>query len=283
MIAQHENKVMASLMLYVDNKVCEKGQAFNNYSSFFNETRQEYSSIYGYGAPFRQFVMDESIMNGQAGSPTIITGAFLDGDPIYLGESGFHSINHNKGHLYFTEQHLGENRLSGDYSVKEYNIHLTNDTEAEVLFETKHHLNPKIIEDAKPLDPEVKTYPAIFLKSVNSNNVPFAYGGIDNTIMDVRCIILGDSSFSLDAVCSILRDLSKTTVPFVQDDLPLNSLGAYTGQAYNYTGIATGEGPWIDSVDISQNLGVDRYGELKSDIYAAFADFRLFDVRKPRQ
>ena len=279
MIAQHENKVMASLMLYVDHKVCSKGQAFDNYSSFFNETRQEYSSIYGYGAPFRQFVLDESIV----GSPQIITGAYLDGDPINLGTSGFHSINHNKGHLYFTQQHVGENRLSGSYSVKEYNIHLTNNTEAEILFETKHHLAPKIVEEAKPLDPDTKTFPAIFLKSVSSNNVPFSFGGSDNTIMDVRCVILSDSSFSLDAVCSILRDLSRTTVPFVQDDLPLNSLGAYTGKAFNYTGIATGDGPWIDSVDISQDLGVDRYGEIRSEVYAAFADFRLFDVRKPRQ
>ena len=279
MIAQHENKVMASFMLYVDNKICTKGRAFDNYASFFNETRQEYSSIYGYGSPFRQFIIDESVTN----SPTIMTGAYLDGDPIHLGTSGFHSINHNKGHLYFTQQITGENRLSGNFAVKEYNIYLTNNTEAEVLFETKHHSNPKIIEDAQPLDPDTKTYPAIFIKTTNSNNVPFAYGGIDNTIMDVRCIILSDSSFSLDAVCSILRDLSRTTVPFVQDDLPLNSLGAYSGQALNYTGIATGEGPWIDSVDISQNLGVERYGEIRSDVYAAFADFRLFDVRKPRQ
>jgi hypothetical protein len=279
MIAQHENKVMASFMLYVDHKVCSKGQAFDNYASFFNETRQEYSSIYGYGAPFRQLVMDESI----AGSPKIITGAYLDGDPIYLGTSGFHSISHNKGHLYFTQQYTGQNRLSGNYSVKEYNIHLTNNTEAEILFETKHHLVPKITENAKPLDPDTKTFPAIFIKSVNSNNVPFSFGGADNTIMDVRCVILSDSSFSLDAVCSILRDLNKTTVPFVQDDLPLNSLGAYTGKAFNYTGIATGDGPWIDTVDISQNLGVDKYGEMRSEVYAAFADFRLFDVRKPRE
>ena len=123
----------------------------------------------------------------------------------------------------------------------------------------------------------------IFIKSQNSNNVPFAYGGIDNTVMDIRCVILSDSSFSLDAVCSILRDLSKTSVPFVQDQLPFNSLGAYSGETLNYTGIATGNGPWIDSVDISQNLGVGSYGEIKSNVYAAFADFRLWDIRKPRE
>ena len=279
MIAQHENKVMASFMLYVDNKICTKGRAFNNYASFFNATNKEYSSIYGYGSPFRQFVMDESIPN----SPTIMTGAYLDGDPIYLGTSGFHSINHNKGHLYFTEEITGENRLSGNFAVKEFNIYLSNDTEAEILFETKHHTNPKIIENAKALDPEIKTYPAIFVKSQNSNNVPFAYGGVDNTVMDVRCVILSDSSFSLDAVCSILRDLSKTSIPFVQDQLPFNSLGAYSGQTFNYTGIATGYGPWIDSVDISQNLGVGSYGEIKSNVYSAFADFRLWDIRKPRE
>jgi len=279
MIAQHENNVMASFMLYLDNKVCTKGKAFTNYASFFNSTRKEYSSIYGYGSPFRQFVMDESITN----SPYIMTGAYLDGDPIHLGTSGFHSISHNKGHLYFTQEVTGENRLSGNFAVKDYNIYLSNDTEAEILFETKHHTNPKIIETAKALDPEVKTFPAIFIKSASSNNEPHSYGGWDNTIMDLRCVILSDSSFSLDAVCSILRDLSRTSVPFVQDELPFNSLGAYTGKAFNYTGIATGDGPWIDSVEISQNLGVDTYSENRSDVYSAFADFRLFDVRKPRE
>jgi hypothetical protein len=184
---------------------------------------------------------------------------------------------------HFTSQVTGQNRLSGNFAIKDYSVFLTNNSEAEILFETKYNIRPRINETPKPLPPDVRTYPSIFIKPNSSRNLPFAYGGIDNTVLDVRCVVLSDSSYSLDAVCSILRDSSKKTVPFIHDNLPFNSLGGYTGVAYNYTGLATGTGIWIDSVEISQNAGLREYNELSPDVYSAFADFKICGIRKPRE
>lgn len=278
MKAQYENQAMSSFMLYIDHEITARGQAYTNFSSFLNETNQTVNGVFNYSAPYRQMVSDVSISGAN-----VMTGLYLDGDTLNVGTSGLNSINYTKGMAHFTSQITGQNRISGDYSIKDYSVFLTNNSEADILFEAKYNMRPKINETPKPLPPDVRTYPSIFIKPNSSRNVPYAYGGIDNTILDVRCVVLADSSYSLDAVCSIMRDTSKTTVPFIHDNLPFNSLGGYTGVAYNYTGIATGTGVWIDSVEISQNVGLKEYNELSPDIYSAFADFKIYGVRKPRE
>ena len=97
---------------------------------------------------------------------------------------------------------------------------------------------------------------------------------------------MSDSSFKLDAVCSILRDMKFTTFPFIETALPFNAFGAYTGTLYNYTGLANPykeSGVWIDSAMASQNIGKRKgFKDLNSEIYSAFVDFDLWDVRNPR-
>ena len=280
MKAQYENKVISSLMLYIDHKLCMRGEAYTNYSSFFYEGSQVYSNIFNYSAPFKQFVMDESIPNAN-----VLSGVNVKSGQWHFltpGTSGLHSINHTQGATHFTTHVTGQERISGDYAVKDFNIYLTNLSEQEILFETKFHTRPKVHETASGLAADVETYPAIFVKSNGSKNEPFSFGGSDKTIIDARMIVLADSAFLLDASCSILRDCVKEIVPTISESLPFNALGAYTGQAYNYTGIATGTGVFIDKAFVSKNVG-GGYNDLNPDVHAAFVDFELVETRKPRQ
>ena len=91
-----------------------------------------------------------------------------------------------------------------------------------LLFETKFDIKPKVTQQVTGLLPGTQTVPAIFIKSNGSRNEPFAYGGADKTIIEARAIVLSDSSFKLDAVCSILRDMKYTTFPFIENKLPFN-------------------------------------------------------------
>ena len=52
------------------------------------------------------------------------------------------------------------------------------------------------------------TYPAIFLRLVNSQNEPFGFGGTDMTTCYFRALVMSNSMYSLDAACGVLRDSS---------------------------------------------------------------------------
>ena len=67
MIAQYDNIVMSSFMLWFDHTLLDKGKAFTNTSSFFYDVDSLYNGYNTYGSPFRQFVADESIANKKNG------------------------------------------------------------------------------------------------------------------------------------------------------------------------------------------------------------------------
>ena len=275
MRAHYENKVMSSFLQFVDHTVCEKGQAFTNHSSSFYPGANLYNGYYTYAAPFKQFVADVSISGA-----SVMKEVYVDGASTSVGETGsnLEGINHYDGQLYFSAD-KSSNAISGNYAVKDFNIYLTNEPEERVLFEEKYYINPKTNQTPTGLDASTQTYPAIYIKNVGGQNVPFALGGTDNTQIQIRSIILADSSFALDAVCGILKDTFLMKVPIIES-LPFDALNAYNGTDYDYTGLATGHGPRIWDVHVSKNVA--RGSDLNPGVFTAFVDFELHDYRNPR-
>jgi len=109
-------------------------------------------------------------------------------------------------------------------------------------------------------------------------------GGIEDTTINARAIILADSLFNLDAVCGILKDtVRKPLYTIEQSDLNLNALGAYTGVKYNYTGIGTGDYCYIDGVNVSKNVSNrGDFQNLNPNVFSAFVDFEVHSHRMPR-
>ena len=279
---QYENRVMSSLLLYIDHYVCQNGEGFTNTNSYFYPVTQTYSNLFNYAAPYKQLVADDSVTGA-----TVMKSVYIDSGGSFelfnVGQSGVNAIDHNDGIVQTSIQITGADRISGDFSVKDFNIYLTNKAEEQILFETKYKLKPKVSQTLSGLPPDTETYPAIFVKNISSRNTPGYYGGIDLTNIGVRAVILADSAYSLDAVCSILADRNKTMVKLIEEKLPFNAVGAYTGQAYNYTGLAASvtSGIFIEDVSVSKNVGGE-YAALNPNIYAAFVDFDLNEFRKPR-
>ena len=294
MIAHFENQVMSSLLLFIDNKICKKGKAFTNHGSYFYHVEDQVEGSFSLSAPFKQLVVDTSL---EAVGADIMTGVFFGTQPFerfppYGGNvdpaaqtSGPYpyTINHYQGQLTFEEDH--KKLVSGDYSVKDFNIYLTSLAEEQLLFETKFSLNPAT-EEANPtgLAPDAQTYPAIFIKNNGGQNEPFAFGGADDTIINARAIILADSTYELDAVCGILKDTARESLPLIENDtLPFDARGAYTGELFNYDDFKTGLGMSISDVFVSKvmsNRG--DFTNLNPDVYSAFVDFELRKVRTPR-
>ncbi len=287
MKVQFENKVMSSLLLFVDHEVTQQGDAYTNHQSNFFKIDSLFSDYYVYATPFKQLVSDGGITG--ASTPNLLTGVYVDGDgPIGPGTSGLHSINHMQGQAYFTgaTDPMSGKTVSGRYAVKDFNVFLTSLPEEQLLFETKLLLNPKTsdIKVTTGVDSSSQTYPAIFIKDNGGRNEEYAMGGIENTVINARAIVLADSLFNLDAACGILKDTVRKKMSVIdQTDLNLNALGGYTGVTYNYTGVATGDYCYIDDVSVSKNVANrGDFQNLNPNVFSAFVDFELHSHRMPR-
>jgi len=295
MKGQFENKIMSSMVLWFDHVLTKKGEAYTNHESLFYSVEGQWHGYYTYGLPFKQIVSDFSVPSNAPADPQIPTGIYVNGTFVKKGVNNFIDIDYANGHAYFSADQ-GSNVISGDYAVKDFNIYLTNKLEQELLFETKVHLRPKTSENPTALNTNQLVYPAVFLKNNGGFNEPWALGGEDSTQMNIRAIVLSDSQFNLDAVCSIFKDQNKTNLPIIEEgDYPFNTLGGYKSDlwqfngdtsVYNYTGLVNGtDDAWIKDVNVSQ-FNIDYIGEIKSqnpDVFSAIIDFDVEKIRLPRQ
>ena len=276
MKVQLENKIMSSFLQFVDNEIVNKGEAYTNHSSLLYPVDNMYNGYHTYAAPFKQMVADSSISG-----PDVMTSVYIDGVQTNMNNDDLVGINHYEGQTYFTSD-KSANVISGNYAIKDFNVYLTNDPEEKVLFEEKYHIRPKTLEAVSGLAPETQTYPAVYIKNNGGDHIPFALGGVDNNRVDIRAIVLADSSFKLDAVCGILKNTHRSYVPLIEN-LPFSAMNAYTGVNYNYTTLsaaATGQNPLIWDVFVSKNVA--RGEGLNPDVFAAFVDFQLQYLWNPR-
>ena len=252
---QYENLLLSNFIFFVDHNLSTEGEAYANHGSNFYPLTQQYENIHSYSAPFKQFVCDESISGST--NPDVLSGVYLNNNYISPGEGGLVSINPYQGQLYFNTQVTGT--ISGNYSVKDFNIYLTNEAEEDLLFETHFELNPRTEQVPTGIPTDHKTYPAIFLKDIGGKNIPHSYGGTDLTRTTIRAIVLARSSYELDAVCSIFRDFKGKDIPLIPEkDMPFNSMGAYTG-GFNYLNSVSGieDTSYIDEVFVSRIPSVE--------------------------
>jgi hypothetical protein len=246
-----------------------------------------YQGYYTYGAPFKQVVSDTSIVGA-----SILNTLILNNSTISRTQNGFQAVNYDKGHVYFNTQISNVSSvLKGHYAVKDFNIHITNDLEEKLLFETQYKLRNKTDATAQSIADGTKTYPAIFLKNNGGQNEPMTFGGGDLTSIDIRAIVLSDSQFKMDAVASIFRDRAKTIIPLIEEArMPFNSLGDYVNVAapYSYTALAQGTAQnssiFLDKVFVSKigGLSFAQKSNSNPDVFSMFIDFELNEFRHPR-
>ena len=268
---QFTNKLMSSFLLYVDNRVLKVGEAFTNHSGlFYPDATNKYSGYYGYSAPFKQLVSDTSISDA-----TVMSGVYVDS--AYT-TSNVH-VNHYNGQVFFNSDQ-GSSKISGNYSIKDFNVNMTSKPETELLFETKFNLRPKTNQVLTGLDPNSNTYPAIYIKNMGGTNEPFAFGGTENSVVNTRAVVLADSAYSLDAVCSIMKDSKGDYFNvFNTGALPFNALGIEASTPYNYTGLSNMGGAYIKDVNITSSIPKFSDSSSNSDVYSSFIDFRCEYIR----
>ena len=278
---QFSNQVVSSAYLWLDHLLCDDGAAFYNLNSNLYNITNRYSNFYTYALPYNSIISDTSVPSSYG-----VSGVYVNNNYTPVGSGGLFAINFNAGQAYFTTQPAGT--VSGNFSVKEFNIRLTNKPEETIIFETKHFLRPKTLMGYTGLNNEI-SYPVIYIKESSSNNRPFSMGGEDITTSNLRLLVFADSQFNLDAVNSLIRDQTFSYIPLITEaEMPFNSLGYYkSGAIYNYDNLSTnkvtnGSGLFIEDIYISkfnQNSYSSEMKTLNPEVFMGVIDI---EVNYPR-
>lgn len=281
---QFINILNSSFLLWLNNHILKKGQAFNNVGVKFHQIPQTYNGYYTYASPYNQLVSDFSINNAN-----IPTGVYVNNSYLLKGQSGFIDINYDKGQVYFNTP--GNRVVSGNCAIKDINVLYLNFSEQKLLFETKFSLRSKYPQTLTGLQQEEVTYPCVYVKSEAGENKPMALGGLDDTVVNFGVYMFCESQYQLDALKSILCDANKEYIPlFTTGENPYNIFGGFKNNInYDYD-IATagkvpaGSGSLITEVSVT-NFKRAFYGDfstLNPEVYWAIADFTVSTPRYPR-
>jgi len=285
---QFQHQIITSFALWLDHAILLRGEAFQNIESqfYYQEDDRLDPEFIAFASPHKQWVTDSSIPNAH-----IIDSILLNGKEIKRDTKGVR-YDFNNGRVILPRILANElDTVEGQYAVKEFNVYITDQTEEELLIETKFDKNSRFDQDinegVKPYDQVV---PAIFLSYEEGFNSPFAFGGEDVTASSIRCVVFAENSYQLDGIFSILKDLSNIAIANVGfNEHPLNEFGDLKFGYYDYKDLSD---RYYHIGNSSATFHVDRVGVSKLNdkiakkshpgLYIGFIDFELHAHRYPR-
>ncbi|MGA0317679.1 MAG: hypothetical protein ACO3LB_08340 [Flavobacteriaceae bacterium] len=282
MIEQYHHKLTNSFMLWFDNYLLTKGEAYSNHTGvtleYYADDRID-SSRKAYGSPYKQWVIDSSI-NGAI----IPTGANINGsdlgsyDPVTSGRNDL-AIDFENGRV-LVDGPAENLDITCDFAVKDFNLYFTNETEEDLIVENKYEINSRIYsEPLKYIEPYDQVIPAVFFNTSTSQNKGFAFGGMEETTTTIVATVMSEDSYMLDGVLSIFADSKNESIPVIpMSEHPFNEYNDLKAGTYNYNTLASKynkcNGLYVNNVSTSKLTDRARKS-LSNDIFVGFIDFEI--------
>ena len=279
MIEQFQHKLTSSFFLWFDNFLLKKGEAYSNKTGeLFNYVDPRLDSRYvAYGSPYKQWVTDSSISGAVIPTGVSVVGAGTSGrdDGVVF--------DFENGRALFSGSDTSMT-VTGEFAVKDFSVYLTNDTEDDLIVENKYTVNSRI--PSGPLtyiEPYDDVIPAIFLSISQAENSPFALGGMQETKIQAKAVILAEDTYQLDGVMSIFMDsVNEVIAAIPMSGYPITELGDLKDGDFNYTGLANDYGGetkfCIEKVKTSKLTDRTR-NVLANELYVGFVDFDIEQYR----
>jgi len=200
------------------------------------------------------------------------------------GETLF--IDYNNGRV-ISSAASESSTINIDYSVKDFNVYVTNETEENLIIESKFDINSRFKQEENPIPPYDQVVPAIFINNERSMNDPFSLGGEDQTLSDIRCVVMAENIFQLDGALSVFNDAAR--VPFAAlsfEDYPINEFGDapdfnYQELVQHRMSVNRSALHYIERVDVSK-LSDRITKKIDSNTFVGFIDFEIATYRYPR-
>jgi hypothetical protein len=280
---QFNNYLLSSTVLWLDNVLLDKGEAFYNVPIRFFPIRSNFNNVYFYSSPYKQLCYDHTVSGVNTQS-----GVFLNGQYITTGTSGFLGINFEEGAVMFSGQLPSSSMLTGFYGVKEFNVKTISEPQERLLLENKYYRKNTPIRQTGNYTDE-QPIPAIYLRLENQQNDEYALGGQESSVRNFIVTILAESQYQLDAVKSLIVDQTRCYIPLLNhNELPFDNYYRLK-QPFSYTGITynrqiTGEAAFIRDIT-SYNFDSNLMSELRKinpDIYVGIMEIETEFIRYPR-
>jgi hypothetical protein len=282
MIEQYHHKITNSFMLWFDNYLLEKGEAYTNHTGvsleYYKDDRLD-PNYKAYGSPFKQWVCDSSI-NGAIIPSSITVGNTPSGqyNPSISGRDGV-AIDFENGRV-LMETSKEDLQITADFSVKDFNLYFTNETEEDLIIENKYEINSRVYskpeEYIKPYD---QVIPAVFFNTSMSKNEGFAFGGMEETTTKIVATVMSEDSYLLDGVLSIFADSRNENITIASmEEHPYNEFNDLKTGFYDYKNISNKDnkcnGLYVNDV-VTSKLTDRARKSLSNDIFVGFIDFEI--------
>lgn len=281
-----DHELQSSFYLWFDDRLTRIASGIQpdvsmNFT-YYADTPDVPSNLNAYYGPYRQLVG-----NGD----TVPSGVYINGvlTDQNTAADEYLLIDFNEGRVILDPDQYGTSlSVSGDFSIKDFNVYMTNDTEEELLLENTFIISDTDqtqLEKAQKENINHYTIPACFITSSYSENKPFCLGGTDTTESHIRTVVLADSNYGLDAVLSHFRDTKNLGLyMFSFGDFPYGEFFHIKSPPYSYKTMINGKLPdiWIENVRTSKLYDRNSTLKLAKGVKVGFIDFDLSVVRNPR-
>ena len=275
---QFQHKLTTSFFLWFDNFLLKKGEAFSNKTGefFYYDDPRVDTTYKTYGSPYKQWVTDSSITGA-----TMPTGIYIGSS--FSGRNDGVVLDFENGRALVSGNNTGLS-ITGQFSVKDFNVYMTNDTEEDLVVENKYTVNSRLPSGPYTyIQPYDDVVPAVFISSSDASNTAFALGGMQDTKVNMKAVILAEDTYQLDGVLSIFMDsIDECITPIPMTGYPITELGDLKDDSYSYTKAEDGYSGvikfYVDDVRTSKLTDRDRKS-LAHDLYIGFIDFDVQQYR----
>jgi len=304
MKVQFDHEFQSSLFLFLDNHFLYKGGA-SGYSGGMNFDYYPETSDVGmlgdqalgaFYTPQKQLVAD-GVPSGN--NSVYISNSSLVANDWYIQSSDVNNlllVDHYEGRIILNTGHYGTPALdptmtvSGDFSQKDFNLYITNESEEQLFIENEFILaddSETYYQSISGLNKQRYVVPAVFISLNNSQNEPYGFGGEDDTRENPRLVCVGDSNYGLDGILSLCRDAVRQSFPIIPfEDFPYGEFFHIKQTGYAYTGLqakyATGKHAYIENATTSK-LYDRSSNKIPKNLRIGFVDLEVSNIRYPRQ
>lgn len=279
---QFTHELAGSLLLWLDNLILTKGEAFYNVTGSFYRV-DNYKGQIAYAAPYKQFIYDSSISGAN-----VITGIYVNNSFITTGQSGFLGINYEEGLALFNYD--ANRSISGVYSAKEINVKLTTEPEEDLIFKRKYYNKKQLSSPTSGNLTNEQPFPIVYIKLDEGKNNEFALGGEESSENKIILVNICESQYQLDGLRSIIQDTARSYIPIYNiGEFPFNIYGSLK-QTFNYTGniqnkINNNMATFLKDVEVIRfNSDINsEISKLSPDIYTNIIILNTQTIRFPRE
>lgn len=276
MKAQFNNQLLSSFAMWMNNRIQNNGQGYQNYPMATGYFQPEPSRTgYCWAFPYKSLVYDSSVSGAN-----VLSGVYNSAGQFLTRQSGI-TIDYIHGRV-FAPTNLGP-LVSGSIARQEYNVYVSTEEETDFFLERIFNENPNLPYAGTGVTYGRFAAPCIILTNAYSKNEPFAFGGQDTSNKTIRGFVISDNNYAQEAVTSLMVDSARSYFPLTTSEMsPINGYGDVKNGYYNYVDLMNSQTPNVLIEDvISLKLGEKTN---KSKNFAiTILEFDTVTIRYPRR